>query len=157
MTALMKALDAMNEEELEALLAAMNDPDYWLAFDRRVAAGGKLRSAVEAGRDAFTRDEMIAALNYVEATRQVSHVVIGMAAANLAQAKMALSSAICTWCEWKYRDELFDWPADRTVTPEDIVEVNVRVGAQLREHIKVCPSHPMRALEAQLAAALGGG
>jgi hypothetical protein len=150
--ALIKPIDDWTDEEKARLFA--DDAGVWDALAAPYDATKPLRARIEQGDEGtFSRDDVVLALNYVESTRIIMHFALGLAMKNHRWAQEYFSSALCSYCEWRYRDESFEWPAEREVVADDLKPVQERITLAIREHVKVCPNHPMRALETKLAAA----
>lgn len=146
---LMATLDEMKDEERIAYRDRVYgaDPGAWDKLDAALDAASDLRARVKGGAAEFTRDDVIVALNSCETTRVMTHVILSLAVANLDRARENLRSASCSYCEWKYTDETWDWPEGREITSEEIKAADDRIKAEIRTHVPVCLKHPMRKLE----------
>lgn len=142
--------DEQHKAEYERFCAV--DATWFSAFDEYGATEEQLRKDIEAGqRDAFTANEVAALLNYQAMAMFMVHVVVAIGNKNREIIEKAMQSAKCAFCDWSYQDELFKVPERTEVSAEEIAGVNERVRLAIVEHIKTCPTHPMREMERQLA------
>lgn len=101
----------------------------------------------------ISRNEAVLLLNRVEEVRLLAQLTIGILLSRLTAMEKYLSSAMCTHCEWIYRDET-PWPDPATDEEIDAhkTAAQERIAAAIREHVASCEKHPMRALERELVA-----
>lgn len=158
MIELLKSIDELTDAEQTSLAALVCTTEWWDDIGVHRERADALRERVQPldEAQAFTRDDVIAGLNYAEAVRIMTHFVFSIGAQNLEAARKFLSSGRCAYCQWTYRDEVFDFPAGRVITDEEMEAASENTSAAIREHVKVCPAHPMRELEARHAAELQG-
>jgi hypothetical protein len=159
MIELRRALEELSEAEKEALVETMAAEDFWRTFDEERAAVAAIRARLTAAPPhqagdlmaaLVWREDTITVLNFVESTRVAAHVAFAMVTANVKRARDYLASGVCSYCQWAYRDESLAWDGDVELSEAEIDEVQERIKAAIREHVTVCPVHPMRALEREL-------
>ncbi|HET8777933.1 MAG TPA: hypothetical protein VFN76_09770 [Candidatus Limnocylindria bacterium] len=147
---LMRPLEEWTEDEKRVLAESES---AWTAIPETYERTKALRARVVAGAASFDRDDMVLALNAIEEVRILTHVILGIGLRKMEHITEYVSSAKCAYCEWLYRDVAADWPAEREITDDDLTEIHARVKVAIRDHVAVCPSHPMRELERRLAEA----
>lgn len=152
MLTLRRTLEELSHEEHEALLEAIATDEYWKSFDDERQAALVIRTRLAATpTQQVPPEDLVAVLNYLENIRIVMHVTLVLGSRSIMRVSESLRSAACSYCDWTYRDEMFEWPTDREITDADIQGVNDRIRDAIREHVTICQNHPMRALEAKLA------
>jgi hypothetical protein len=148
---LIKSLDEYTDEEKDALVkgnkAAWADVYGWHERSEELRARFKANPA-----DAtYSADDVAIALNYVESTRILMHFGLGMAIARFKEWRDRFAGAACAYCQWSFKDQELKAADGVELTDEEIAAGQARITAAIREHVKVCPNHPMRALESQVA------
>ena len=146
---LIKSLDDYTDDEKRALIEG--DQGAWaMAVDGWDDQMKQLRARFLASApDAtYSADDVAIGLNYAESTRTLMHCTIRLCIDRFEHWRKSFASAVCCYCSWRHRDTtLMEISAD-TITDDDIVAANVRIGVALRAHVEqACPNHPMRVLE----------
>jgi hypothetical protein len=146
---LIKPIEEWTEAEREKLVEG--DPEAWSQIEGDYLAVTAVRARLVAGEETFSRGDVATCLNCAESVRVMGHWAFALADRNRQVMQKRLSAALCAFCDWTYT-HTFEVPEERALTPEEVAEADSRINAAIREHIKTCPNHPMRAMERELAA-----
>lgn len=161
-TDLLKTLPEMSDEEREAEVVRFFDGDgaWFDDLDAFKSTYDAVRAGlVDPNLSVIDREAAIGTCNYIEKVGVMAHAVIAMGLKNMEALRGQLRMAGCAFCDWKYTAEdvnALTGGLNREFTKEEIQSVHDGVGVAIRQHIVVCPNHPMRGLEQELSACRAG-